>query len=146
MIPGNLARSYIGQISEAVLQHPRWFAKNKVIIAGDLNSNTKWDGKRDLHTHSGLVRQLEDHRLISTYHQFFSERQASETRQTYYQWHRREPAFHIDYIFIPKCWATQMKSVEVGEYDAWSKLSDHVPLTVDMHDNSPHQSLTAHSN
>jgi endonuclease/exonuclease/phosphatase family metal-dependent hydrolase len=115
-----------------VLQHPRWFAKNKVIIAGDFNSNTRWDGKRELHTHSGLVRQLEKHGLISTYHQFFSERQACETRQTYYQWHHREPAFHIDYIFIPKCWAAQMRNVEVGEYDAWSKLSDHVPLTVGL--------------
>jgi exodeoxyribonuclease-3 len=134
LIRGNLERSYIGQISEAVLQNPRWFAKNKVIIAGDFNSNTRWDGKRELHTHSRLVRQLEKHGLISTYHQFFSETQACETRPTYYQWHRREPAFHIDYVFIPECWATQMKSVEVGEYDVWSKLSDHVPLTVNIHD------------
>jgi endonuclease/exonuclease/phosphatase family metal-dependent hydrolase len=38
--------------------------------------------------------------------------------------------FHIDYIFVPKLW--KLRSVEVGSFESGGRLSDHVPLVVDV--------------
>ena len=42
----------------------------------------------------------------------------------------RVKPFHIDYVFVPKDW--RLKSVEVGSFGEWGKLSDHVPVVVDV--------------
>ncbi|HZV89094.1 MAG TPA: endonuclease/exonuclease/phosphatase family protein [Candidatus Binatus sp.] len=132
LIQGNLARSYIGQLSEAVLNNPQWFASKPVILCGDFNSNKIWDDKRDVANHSTVVTALEKHRLASAYHHFFSELQGQETRPTYYYWHHKDRPYHIDYVFLPQHWASQITRVEVGTHAVWSKLSDHVPLCVDV--------------
>ena len=36
----------------------------------------------------------------------------------------------IDYIFIPHEWVSRLKTVDVGEYERWSELSDHCSVTV----------------
>ena len=132
-VTGSTARSYIGQLHDSIVNHPRWFQRNQVIIAGDFNSNKQWDGKRELTNHSAVVSLLQKHGLASAYHSFYGESQGAETRHTYYQWHRNEPKcrFHIDYVFVPKDWMGKITSVEVGTHAHWSKLSDHVPLIVD---------------
>ena len=132
LVKGNLARSYIGQLSEAIANNPQWFGDNPTIVAGDFNSNKIWDGKRDIANHSTVVSALEKHRLASAYHQFFSELQGQETRPTYYYWHHKNRPYHIDYVFLPQQWAAQVTRVEVGTHAAWSRLSDHVPLSVDV--------------
>ena len=53
--------------------------------------------------------------------------QRQETRHAYYFWHHKNHPYHIDYVFLPQHWASQIKRVEVGTHAAWSKLSDHVP-------------------
>jgi hypothetical protein len=132
LIKGNLARSYIGQLSEAIANNPQWFTGNPTIVAGDFNSNKIWDDKRDKANHSTVVGALEKHRLASAYHHFFSESQGQETQPTYYFWHHKNRPYHIDYVFLPQHWASQIQRVEVGTHAAWSKLSDHVPLCVDV--------------
>jgi len=82
LVKGNLARSYIGQLSEAVLNNPQWFAGKRTIVCGDFNSNKIWDDKRDKANHSTVVSALEKHRLASVYHHFFSESQGQETQPT----------------------------------------------------------------
>ena len=44
-----------------------------------------------------------------------------------YPWHHKNRPYHIDYVFLPQHWTTQIQRVEVGSHAAWSKLSDHVP-------------------
>ena len=138
----NRPRSYIGQLYEAVVNNPQWFAGKPSIVCGDFNSNVFWDeerppgkgspGKRKTGNHSAVVGLLNKHQLTSAYHHFFSEPQGQETRPTHYFWHRKERGYHIDYVFLPSGWASRIKKVEVGEHAAWSKLSDHVPLSVDV--------------
>ena len=131
-VKGNLAKSYIGQLSEAVTNNPQWFAGKHTILCGDFNSNQIWDDKRDIANHSTLVSALEKHRLASAYHHFFSELQGQETQPTYYYWHHKDRPYHIDYVFLPQHWASQIRAVEVGTHATWSKLSDHVPLCDDV--------------
>ena len=107
-------------------------APKPVIVCGDFNSNKIWDGKRQTHNHSAVVSLLERRGLLSAYHYFFSEPQGQETRPTYYFWHRKTRGYHIDYVFLPRAWASCIQSVTVGHHADWSHHSDHVPLSVDV--------------
>jgi endonuclease/exonuclease/phosphatase family metal-dependent hydrolase len=128
-------QNYIGQIYEAIVRHPHWFDENRpTVICGDFNSNTIFDPGRKKKTHSTVVRLLADRGLTSAYHEFFSENHGSETRPTYYFWHRQERSFHIDYIFVPRTWMSRVVDVEVGDYSAWRPASDHMPVVVDVTD------------
>jgi hypothetical protein len=136
-VQGSHVSSYIGQLYQAVVNNPQWFARKPCVVCGDFNSNTFWDHVRRKTTektgnHSTVVSLLEKHRLASAYHHFFSESQGQETQPTYYFWHHKDRPYHIDYIFLPQQWARQLKSVEVGTHAAWCKLSDHVPLCVNV--------------
>jgi exonuclease III len=125
--------NYVGQIYEAIVRHPRWFAASvPTVICGDFNSNTIFDPGRKKRTHSNVVQMLADRDLISAYHEFFSERHGAETRPTYYFWHRKERCFHIDYIFVPREWMKHVVDFEVGTYRKWTRVSDHVPIVVDI--------------
>jgi exodeoxyribonuclease-3 len=116
-VDGGRERSYVGQIFEAVSRHPKWFAGGRpVVVCGDFNSNAIWDHSRKTGNHSAVVKLLRERNLCSVYHTFFAEEQGRETRPTYYFWHREDRRFHIDYIFAPAGWGTQIKSVEVGAY------------------------------
>jgi hypothetical protein len=129
---GSFVRSYVGQAYEAVTKSSQWFRGQPTAICGDFNSNSIWDRKRKHGNHSALVKYLGEQKLASAYHRFFSEDQGEETRPTHYYWHQKERGFHIDYIFIPEDWAKRISKVEVGEYECWSSLSDHVPIVVDV--------------
>jgi len=127
--------NYIGQIYEAIVRHPKWFAESTdTVICGDFNSNTIFDPGRKIRTHSNVVRLLAERGLSSAYHTFFSETHGAETRPTYYFWHREERSCHIDYIFVPQRWAEHVTDFKIGRYKEWTAASDHVPIFVDIAD------------
>jgi exodeoxyribonuclease III len=123
---------YIGQVYQALMSHPEWFGGRPVVLAGDLNSNKIWDTERAVGNHSHVVKMLAERGLVSGYHEFFREGQGVETRTTMHLYRHENRPYHIDYIFIPREWATRLTAVEVGKYGVWSKLSDHCPVTVDV--------------
>jgi hypothetical protein len=124
--------NYIVQVHRAVTSSPDWFNGQPVVLCGDFNSNAIWDKKRKEGNHSAVVKFFADRNIVSAYHHFFSEEHGHETRPTHYLWHHKNRAFHIDYVFLPKNWATEIREVEVGEYAKWGKLSDHVPLVINL--------------
>jgi exodeoxyribonuclease III len=124
------ADNYIGQVYRCLVEQRGWFSKPPVVVAGDLNSNSQWDANRPGRNHTEVVRLFESHGLISAYHAHNGENQGSETRPTYYFYRHQDKPFHIDYVFVPKDW--RLKSVEVGSFGEWGKLSDHVPVVVDV--------------
>jgi len=132
LVQGSHVRSYIGQLYQAVVNNPQWFTGKSTIVCGDFNSNKIWDHVRKINNHSAVVKALEKFRLASAYHHFFSEPQGEETQPTYYFWHHKDRGYHIDFVFLPQHWAAQIKTVELGTHAAWSKLSDHVPLSIDV--------------
>jgi endonuclease/exonuclease/phosphatase (EEP) superfamily protein YafD len=131
-VPGSHVKSYIGQLHQAIVNNPQWFVGKPAIVAGDFNSNKFWDRRSETRNHSAVVSLLEKRRLASAYHHFFSELQGEETQPTYYFYHHKNRPYHIDYVFLPHHWVAQIQSVEVGSHAAWSKLSDHVPISVDV--------------
>jgi exodeoxyribonuclease III len=126
-------QNYVGQIYDAIVRHPRWFAKDlPTVICGDFNSNTIFDPGRKKKTHSSVVRLLDERGLTSAYHEFFCETHGAETRPTYYFWHREDRSFHFDYIFVPRPWMQRAIACEVGTYSQWRPASDHMPVVLDI--------------
>jgi exonuclease III len=126
------ADNYIGQVYGALTTHPEWFSHRPVVLAGDLNSNKIWDSHRKVGNHSAVMKLLDERGLVSAYHEYFREPQGEESQHTMFFYRRLDRTFHLDYIFIPKEWASWLKTVEVGRCETWLKLSDHCPVIVDL--------------
>jgi exonuclease III len=83
------------------------------------------------------MKLLDERGLVSAYHEYFHEPQGEESRHTMFFYRRRDRTFHLDYIFIPRVWASRLRTVEVGNCETWLKLSDHCPVVVDLTDSPP---------
>lgn len=117
---------YIGQVW-------RYLQINKskmtnVIIAGDFNSNARWDLPNRWWNHSDVVRELADENIVSLYHEFFDERQGLEAKETFLLQKNINKLYHIDYIFAKKHLVDDRYPFKVGERDEWLKYSDHMPI------------------
>ena len=80
--------------------------------------------------HAAVVKQLEDKDIFSTYHCQYKQTQGKEEHPTFYMYRHKDKPYHIDYCFASNDMMQKLQSVEVGEYDLWTKHSNHVPLIV----------------
>jgi exodeoxyribonuclease III len=116
------------QVHEGLVLHARWIGERPTVVLGDFNANASFKGKNwpDL---AALLSQLG---LVSAYHQYFGQEPGQERCPTYFHRCRQDAPFHLDYCFIPRDWVPSVSSVQVGAYADWHKISDHVPLIVDL--------------
>jgi len=121
---------YVEQVWKAIQHYDNHLTNNKTILIGDFNSNTIWDRKYREGNHSSVVRFLESKDIFSCYHLFHKQVQGKEVHPTLYMYRHRDKPYHIDYCFVSKDIANKMKSVDIGDFDFWSKLSDHVPVII----------------
>jgi len=130
---GKQDHCYVEGVIQAVAMYRSLLTGAPAILIGDLNSNAIWDAShRPGLNHTGLVETLSRLGLVSAYHSHFGEAHGQETRPTYFfQWNEARP-FHLDYCFLPKAWAGEVRRVEVGSYDEWKGHSDHRPLLVEI--------------
>lgn len=135
---GRQAFRYVEAVVKAVEMYRSLFLASPTVLIGDLNSNVIWDATHPKNlNHTALVELLRSLGLVSAYHAFHGESHGHESRPTYYfQWNERRP-YHIDYCFIPESWSSNLRLVEIGEYETWQRHSDHRPLLVDLADPSP---------
>ena len=125
--------TYTKQIWDAIKYYSDLLDGN-VIIAGDLNSNSKWDSKNKANSHSDLVKHLEGKNIFSLYHLFTDEIQGKETIPTFHWYHHEDKPFHIDYCFASTNFADRLLNLEIGKFKDWSKYSDHMPLIITFSD------------
>ena len=80
------------------------------------------------------VDALEGLGLVSACHTVRDELHGRETIPTLYWMGRTKdgPTYHIDYVFLPRLWLGGLRAVEIGSFEAWGGLSDHVPVVVDV--------------
>ncbi len=121
---------YIEQIWKAIHHYEDHLTSKKTVLIGDFNSNTIWDKKRRESNHSNVVKVLEGKGIYSSYHLFHKQIQGKETHPTLYMYRHQNKPYHIDYCFVSKDISKKIKSVEIGDFDFWSKHSDHVPLII----------------
>lgn len=105
---------------------------NTAIIAGDLNSNARWDQWDRWWNHSDVIRELKELGIKSLYHEYFGEQQGAETKPTLYFQRNLEKPYHIDYIFGSIKYVNSATLVEVGEPHNWLSISDHMPISCEI--------------
>ena len=70
--------------------------------------------------------------IQSAYHHYFKEEQGKELQPTYYHYHQEKRPFHIDFCFLSNNLLNQLSNVEIGLFDDWIHLSDHVPMITEF--------------
>jgi exodeoxyribonuclease-3 len=132
--PEDKGGQYVEQVWKAILHYDSLISSTKTILIGDFNSNTIWDRKSRISNHSDLVRVLQQKGVHSTYHLHHKQTQGTEAHPTLYLYRHRNRPYHLDYCFVSEDMAEKLESVEVGNYDFWTKYSDHVPVIVTFRD------------
>lgn len=116
------------QAIQGAFNYSDWLLAAPTVVFGDFNDNasyrtTNWPELLEVFTPVGLV---------SAYHTWTGEKFGHETNPTHF--HHKAPTspWHVDYCFIPEAWAHRLTSVQAGSHKEWGKLSDHMPLIVDV--------------
>jgi exodeoxyribonuclease-3 len=132
--PDDKDGQYVEQVWKALSHYDSLISNTKTILIGDFNSNTIWDRKSRISNHSDVVRVLESKGIHSTYHLYHKQTQGAEEHPTLYLYRHRNRPYHLDYCFVSADMAEKLESVEVGDFDFWTKYSDHVPVIVTFRD------------
>ncbi|MBK6365245.1 MAG: endonuclease/exonuclease/phosphatase family protein [Saprospiraceae bacterium] len=130
--PGDPEGRYVEQIWKAIEYYDDHLNHPSCILTGDFNSNTIWDRPRRVGNHSAVVSKLAEKMIVSTYHSFFEQEHGKEKHPTFYLYRNREKPYHLDYCFLSLHLNEKVKNVEVGSFEQWKGLSDHVPVIVDI--------------
>ena len=125
-----------GPMRLALRRYRDFLSERPSMVAGDFNNNVIWDKPGWLMSHAHTVEVLDQYGLTSVYHHTMGESFGAESAPTIY-WRDRTkdgPTYHIDYIFVPHAWLGKVRDMQVGAFEDWcgSKLSDHVPMVVDV--------------
>lgn len=121
---------YTEQVWNAVHFYNELLDNDNVILIGDFNSSSIWDKPNRVYNHSNLVDFLKSKNIKSTYHTFNNEEQGKETAPTLYMHRKLERPYHIDFCFASNNLIDKIANVKIGDYENWTKHSDHKPLTV----------------
>jgi exonuclease III len=126
------AEEYIGQIHllfDIIEQPP---LSPFTIVAGDFNSNSRWDGDYGTRNHSAAVERFRKLGMESAYHVFFGIPQGAESNPTHWNMKKKDAPYHVDYAFLSRPLLSKLRNVVVGRCDDWLSLSDHAPVLVEL--------------
>lgn len=121
---------YIGQLWKYLHVNKTHF--KDIIIAGDLNSNSKWDQWDRWWNHSDVVNELSKLGIESLYHKYSDELQGQEKIPTFFHHRKLDKPYHIDYIFGSENFSKALKHLHIGNIDSWLSISDHLPLIAEF--------------
>lgn len=124
---------YIGQLWKYLQLHKEKLACEGTILCGDLNSNAIWHDPQCWWNHLDVVRELEEIKIHSLYHDYFGEQQGQESKPTLYMHRKLERPYHIDYVFAHNSVIGRKYTVEVGDATEWLENSDHMPVIVTIY-------------
>ncbi len=124
------SKSYVGQIWGAINYYNK-LLKQPTLLAGDFNSNTMWDTKRKIGTHTHVVSFLSKYDIHSIYHQLRNLPHGSERQTTLYLLKKKTKPYHIDYCFASSALIISSTTFKIGTYKKWIPYSDHMPIWVE---------------
>jgi hypothetical protein len=127
------APKYVQHLHDVLDAWGTVFRSGDVVMAGDFNSNAIWDRLHGSKCHTSLVKRLEsEFGLVSAYHVTRNQPHGGELEPTFFWRDNKESPYHIDYAFIPKRWVARVRSVRILGGEPWRRLSDHLPLVLDL--------------
>lgn len=124
------AKNYVGQVWGAIHYYEQLLNQESILI-GDFNSNAIWDKKKRIGNHTNVVRFLNQKNIYSMYHQKLKSNHGEEKDPTLFLLKNKLKPYHMDYCFASKSLYTMATTIEIGKYEDWIKLSDHMPLIID---------------
>jgi exodeoxyribonuclease-3 len=134
---GLTRKDQVGPVRTSLdVTYKSFLGKEPAVAAGDFNNNVYWDRPGWPINWADAVELFANNGMVSAYHEHMGEAQGDESIPTHY-WRDRTkdgPTYHLDYIFLPQAWLSRMREFTIGSFEAWcgSKLSDHVPLVIDI--------------
>jgi exodeoxyribonuclease-3 len=103
------------------------------IVAGDFNSNSRWDSDYGIKTnHSVAVERFRKLGMESAYHKFFGTPQGAERHPTLWLRKNKDNPYHVDYVFLSRQLSPKLRGVVVGGCDDSLPSSDHAPVLVEL--------------
>ena len=120
-----------GNTIDAIKYYRDWLVKgsNKCIFGGDLNNSIIWDKRNNDNNFQNINSSLNDLGFESAYHLLSGEKFGHESEATFYHTKKESKKYHIDYLYTK---SLDVKSVNVGKYQDWIKLSDHCPMIIEV--------------
>ena len=115
-----------GNTIDAIDFYRSWLkGSDQALVAGDFNNSVIWDKPNNRNNFVEINTQLEEVRLKSLYHLLTKETFGEEGKGTLFHTKNESKKYHIDYIYSK---GIDSISLDIGLYNDWIKLSDHVPL------------------
>jgi exodeoxyribonuclease III len=103
------------------------------IVAGDFNSNSRWDSDYDIKTnHSAAIERFRKLGMESAYHAFFGIPQGAERHPTLWFRKSKDNPYHVDFVFLSRQLLPNLRGVVVGGCDDSLPSSDHAPVLVEL--------------
>lgn len=120
-----------GNTIDAIKYYDSWLRdKSKpCIVGGDFNNSLIWDKPKKSNNLENINRELEELGFKSSYHVTTGDSFGEEQNPTFFHTKNKLKKYHIDYIYLK---SLKVESLEVGKYSDWIKLSDHVPMIVNV--------------
>lgn len=126
---------YITQVWKAINYYDQLLLDRPTMLIGDFNSNVIWDFKKHrLGSHAAVIKLLEDKGIFSAYHFHHKQSPGKEAHPTFYMYRHKNKPYHIDYCFVSRSMLEKLISLDIGDFEFWTKLSDHVPMIINFED------------
>jgi exodeoxyribonuclease-3 len=124
-----------GHVSDALDYYQDWLNdSDSAIICGDFNNSVIWDRGSKPSNFSSTHQKLETLGFYSAYHKLRGESFGQESEDSLYHTKNQAKPYHIDYLYLKNIKA---QNLEVGKYEDWIALSDHMPLSLDCSPDIP---------
>ena len=120
-----------GNTIDAIKYYRDWLVKgsSRCIFGGDLNNSIIWDKRNNDNNFQNINSSLNDLGFKSAYHLLSRDKFGSESEATFYHTKKESKKYHIDYLYTR---SLDIKSVNIGKFHDWIKLSDHCPMTIEV--------------
>ena len=123
-------RSYNIQLEEAIVYYSKYLEENYSLIIGDFNAPFSAGNKYNFIKEINASLNKID--IYSLYHEFYKFNIGHHKHSTFFSRRKKEHPNMLDYCYGSSFFIDKIKDLHIGDYDNWIRLSDHMPIIIDM--------------